>query len=111
MEFALENKKDRDGELRDSAFSIVPSTHTLHSLDYDLTSIDNKESEFIERVKKVLNVDIYVELSQKDLLIELGIDPKNKKHVEWLKKYVGRYWNSRVNDYPKSIIYSTLSET
>lgn len=108
MEFALQNKKDRSGDLRDSAFSIVPSTHTLHSLDYTLTSIDSKETDFINSVKAILNDDTYVELSQKDLLIELGIDPKNKKYVEWLKKYVDKYWNSRVNDFPRTIIYSTL---
>ncbi len=108
MEFALKNIKNRSGNLRDSGFIINPVTHTLEGADFTIASMDNEEAEFVSSVRSVLNEDDYVEMSQKDLLMEIGIDPKNKRYVELLKKYVGKFWNSRVNDFPKTVIYSTL---
>ena len=106
MEFALECKKDRSGELRNSAFSIVPSTHTLNSLDFTLTTMSNKESDFVERVKTILVSLDGGMIDQTTLLKEIGTSSDDKTARKLLKDNVGNFWKVERVGKNNSLMYS-----
>jgi len=109
LELALSCEKNRSGTLMDSGFIVNPSEHSLKGVDFTLAAISSDEASMITNIRNILNEDDFVLVTQTELLTELGRSNKDKKTIELLQKYSGKYWNRTVGDkFPKTVSYSTL---
>ena len=111
MEFALECKKNRSGNLRDTGFTINPVTHSLDTADFTLASMDSKGADFVATVRNVL-FKLKDNISQTDLLEKIGKRKDDKKSIELLKRYANEFWiRFESNSFPKTIKYAILDES
>lgn len=110
MEFALKCDKNRSGNLKDTAFTINPTTHTLKGGDYAIASMSDKDTEFVLSVKKILSQQVFI--NQTELLKEMGKQPNDNTAVKRLKKYSGKFWKSeKIASKNNSVMYSLLEDT
>jgi len=110
LEFALELQKNRSGNLKNTAFTVNPTTHTIKDGNYLLASMSDDESEIVADIRVVLSE--CEQIAQGNLLKHIGKDEKDKKSIKLLKKYDGVMWDRLESaSYPKTVSYRKLTNT